>query len=110
MNCIIKLAEKLYSLKGYDFKEVQAHKGGRNKVYIYGQSGENKYVLRISDLGDRKENDYLAEAEFVRYLVKNGAPVSDIIPSVTGKLVESVDNDGKTVYIYLFAYAKGMLI
>ena len=34
---------------------------------------------RISDFGDRSENDYLAETEFVHYLVENGAPVADVI-------------------------------
>lgn len=43
MNYIIKLAEKLYSLTDCDFKEVPAHEGGRNQVYICRQSGEDKY-------------------------------------------------------------------
>ena len=77
---------------------------------IISRNGEKQSVLRISALGDRSENDYLAETEFVRFLAENGAPVSDVIPSIQGKLVERVEADGKAMYISLFAYAKGMLL
>ena len=94
------------------FTPVSGHEGGRNQIVIVSRNGEKQYVLRISALGDRSENDYLAETEFVRFLAENGAPVADVIPSVNGKLVECMeaDADGKAVYVSLFAYAKGMLI
>lgn len=110
MNNIIELVKKLYLLKDYDFKEIPPHEGGRNRVCVCSQSGEDKYVLRISALGDRKESDYHAEAEFIRFLAENSAPVADVVPSVTGKLVESIDIDERKGYISLFEYAKGMLI
>ena len=72
-------------------------------------TGKNS-ILRFSALGDRNENDYLAETEFIRFLAENGAPVADVIPSVHGRLAERLETDGKTVYVSLFAYAKGMLI
>ena len=64
------------------------------------RNGDNQYVLRISVSGDRSENDYLAETEFVRFLAENGAPVADVIPSIHGRLVECVEaeRDGKAVY------------
>ena len=40
----------------------------------------------------------------------NGAPVADAIPSVNGRLVERAEEDGRTVFITLFAYAPGMLM
>ena len=83
---------------------------GRNQIVIISRNGEKQSVLRISALGDRSEEDYLAETEFVRFLAENGAPVSDVIPSIQGKLVERVEADGKAVYVSLFAYAKGMLM
>ena len=94
------------------FTPVSGHEGGRNQIVIVSRNGEKQYVLRISALGDRSENDYLAETEFVRFLAENGAPVADVIPSVNGKLVECMeaDADGKAAYVSLFAYAKGMLI
>lgn len=67
-------------------------------------------MLRISATGDRSENDYLAEAEFVRYLAKNGAPVADVIPSANDKLVEVLDDIATPVFLSLFEYAKGMLL
>lgn len=110
MKDIHEYAKELYGLTNYEYVQVAGHEGGRNLVYVCNQEGENKYVFRISSLGDRKETDYLAETEFVRYLAENGAPVADVIPSVNGKLVECVEIEGEKSYISLFAYAKGMLI
>lgn len=110
MKDIFETAKELFSLDGYECTQVAGHEGGRNLVYVCSKDGENKYVLRISSLGDRKEKDYLAETEFIRYLAENGAPVADVISSVHGKLVECAESDGEKIYISLFAYAKGMLI
>ena len=106
MTKIIEQAKKLYSLEDCNFTPVSGHEGGRNQIVIVSRDGEKLYVLRISSLGDRSENDYLAEVEFVRYLAENGAPVANVIPSVRGKLVECVEADDKSVYVSLFAYAK----
>ena len=107
---MIEKAINLFSLTGYDFHEVEGHEGGRNQIFICSKNNEKKFVLRISSTGDRNEKDYLAETEFVHYLAKGGAPVADVIPSVNGKLVETVEDDGATVFISLFEYAKGMLL
>ena len=88
---------------------VAGHYGGRNLIYICSKE-ESKYALRISPLNDRTEEDYLAETEFVHYLAQNGAPVTDVIPSIHGKLVECIETEGQKYYISLFEYAKGMLI
>ena len=123
----LEQAIKLFSLQNYDCREVEGHEGGRNRIFICSKDGEKKFVLRISATGDRSENDYLAETEFVRYLAKNGAPVADVIPSAGGKFVEIIDGDctdsvaagvdgaagdgGATpVFLSLFEYAKGMLL
>lgn len=103
-------AIELYALEDYDLRLVADHEGGRNLVYICSLQGEKKYVLRISALGDRTEEDYLAETEFIRYLARNGAPVADVIPSVNGKTVECVEQDGKKICVTLFEYAKGTLL
>ena len=116
---ILEHAIKLFSLEDYNCHEVEGHEGGRNRIFICSKGCEKKFVLRISATGDRTENDYLAEAEFVRYLAKNGAPVADVIPSAGGKFVEVIDeadsvtagDDGAApVFISLFEYAKGMLL
>ena len=110
MNKILEQAKKLYSLEDCNFTPVSGHEGGRNQIVIVSRDGEKQYVLRISALGDRSENDYLAETEFVRFLAENGAPVANVIPSVQGRLVECLEADGKLVYVSLFDYAKGMLL
>ncbi len=110
MNSILDQAKRLYPLENCTFTPVSGHEGGRNQIVTVSRNGEKQYILRISALGDRSEEEYLAETEFVRFLAENGAPVADVIPSVQGRLVESMETDGKTVYISLFAYAKGMLL
>ena len=103
-------AQKLYALDGFEMRPVPGHEGGRNLAYICGVNGDKRYILRISALGDRTEEEYLAETEFIRYLARNGAPVADVVPSVRGKLVERVEQGGTTVFLSLFEYAKGMLL
>ncbi|MBR6535902.1 MAG: phosphotransferase [Lachnospiraceae bacterium] len=110
MKYSLEYAKAVFALEEYKCTQVAGHEGGRNLVYVCSKDGENKYVLRISSLGDREEKDYLAETEFVRYLAANGAPVADAIPSVYGRLVECAEAEGETSYISLFVYAKGMLI
>ena len=110
MKQTLEQAKNLYSLEDCTFTPVSGNDGGRNRVVIVSRNGDKQYVLRISALGDRNEDDYLAETEFVRFLAGNGAPVADVIPSVRGRLAEFVEVEGKAVYISLFAYAKGMLI
>ena len=110
MTGILEQAKNLYSLEDCTFTPVSGHEGGRNQIVTVSRNGEKQYVLRISALGDRSEDDYLAETEFVRFQAENGAPVADVIPSVQGRLVERLKADGKAVYVSLFAYAKGILI
>ena len=110
MTVIIEFAKKLYSLEDFVFTPVPGHEGGRNQIVIISRNGDKQYVLRISALGDRTVNDYLAETEFVRFLAENDGPVANVIPSVNGKLVEQIEIDGKVIYAGLFAYAKGILI
>ena len=110
MKQILEQAKSRFSLEGCTFMPLAGHEGGRNRIVIVSRNGEREYVLRISTLGDRSGNDYLAETEFVRFLAENGAPVADVIPSVQGRLVEWMESDGKAIYVSLFACAKGMLI
>ena len=110
MKHILEQAKQLYSLEGCTFTPVSGHEGGRNLIVIVSRNGEKESVLRFSGLGDRTEEEYLAETEFIHTLAQDGAPVADVIPSARGRLVECLEAEGKTVYVSLFAYAKGMLI
>ena len=107
---LLKIATALYGLDGYELSPVEGHEGGRNSIYICRKDGENKYALRISATGDRTEEEYLAETEFVHYLAENGAPAADVIPSVNGRLVECAEENGQKTWLVLFAYAKGILL
>ena len=98
LNIILEQAQKLYVLEACTFAPVSGHEGGRNRIVTVSRNGEKQYVLHISALGDRSDEEYLAETEFVRFLAENGAPVADVIPSVHGRLVETIETDGKTIY------------
>ncbi len=111
---ILNQARELYQLNGYELQAVAGHEGGRNDIYICSRGGEKKYVLRISATGDRTEEDYLAETEFVHYLAEGGALVADVIPSKSGRLVERIASENATdkavAFVSLFEFAKGMLL
>ena len=106
MNKVIDFSKDVYNLDSYEFKQVAGHDGGRSIVFVCSRNGENKYVLRVSILGDREEKEYLAETEFVHYLAQNGAPVADVFPSVNNNYVERMECDGNVIHISLFGYAK----
>ena len=110
MDQILEQVKTLYSLEDVTFTPVSGHEGGRNQIVIVYRDGEKHYTLRISTLGDRSENDYFAETEFIHFLAENGAPVADVIPSVHDRPVECLEADGEAVYVSLFVYAKGMLL
>ena len=106
---ILDTALQLYFQPPCAFDMVPGHEGGRNLVFIV-RKGEDKYVLRLSSLDDRSEEDFLAEVEFIHYLAQNGAPVADVIPSINGKLLETVKTSEKTIFVCAFEYAKGKLL
>ena len=110
MKQILEQTKHLYDLADCSFTTVPGHEGGRNRIFIVSRDGIKRFVLRISDIGDRNENEYLAETEFVHFLAENAAPVADVIPSVLGRLVERIETDGKEAYVSLFTYAQGMLL
>lgn len=101
---------KIYNLSEYELSQVPEHEGGRNLIFVCKKEDVPECVLRISLTGDRTEEEYLAETEFVHFLAKNKAAVTDVIPSVNGKLVERMVYDGKEAFVSCFSYASGMLI
>jgi len=108
---LIKTLKALFDLNdGDDLIQVDAHEGGRNTVFVCKRNDLPEYVIRVSATGDRIEEEYLAETEFVHYLAENGADVADVIPSVNGKTVEKLRIDGKEAFVSCFEFAPGMLI
>ena len=107
---LIGQAERLYLTENRKIIRVPGHEGGRNTVYILTSAEGTKNVLRVSELSDRTEADYLAETDFVHFLAQNGAPVADVLPSVNQRFVERVDRDGRAAYLCMFSYAEGMLL
>lgn len=93
-------------LFGFDPEETEripGHEGGRNETFSVG----DRYVLRLSNLQDRTLEDYLAETEYVRFLVSNGAHVADVRTSVNGKTVEVLGTGKEACAASLFTRARG---
>lgn len=99
---IIDSIRELYNLSEYEMIKVESHGGGRNLVYVCRYKKESRYVVRISTTGDRREQDYQAEVEFVHYLAQGGATVADVVPSEKGKLVEKIPIRGKEGFVSCF--------
>ncbi len=97
MITLEKLAA-LYGAAAEDLVAYPSHEGGRNTVYRCGEK-----VIRVSEAADRRYADYLAETEYVHYLAQHGADAVDVVPSVSGKLVEQVDG----AFVSAFTVAKG---
>ena len=112
MNGQLREAAALFGLERCKASEIPEHNGGRNQIIVLENDGGEKYILRISRLKDRTEEDYLAETEFVHYLAAHGAPVTDAIKSKNGNFVERIENaeDNSLFYVCVFEYARGMLI
>lgn len=94
-------------MDGYKFSAINAHGGGRNRVYHCTKAGEADKILRISFLKDRSKEDFLAETEYIRYLHDNGGSVANVINSLQGNLVEEVIYNNRAFFIVLFDKAKG---
>ena len=56
LKYILEQSKTLYQLEAYTCNMVSGHDGGRNLIFICTKE-ENQYVLRISVLNDRKEED-----------------------------------------------------
>ncbi len=104
---ILPIIEQRYALEGYTKKQIPAHQGGRNVVYMYETKAGEFTVIRISFLQDRSYEDILAEAEYIRYLAENGASVANVIHSKTNALVEVIAYKDHLLYICAFEKAKG---
>ncbi|RJE84733.1 aminoglycoside phosphotransferase [Paenibacillus sp. 1011MAR3C5] len=97
-------------MEGYQFKLIPAHDGGRNVVFTCEKDGEDALIIRISFLPDRSREDYLAEAEYIRYLFEHGGSVSDVVSSRNGNLLEELVHHQHTFFICLFKKAKGKMM
>ena len=110
-NHTVKIIRELYDIEGdCELVRAEEHWGGRNLVYICRSHGEPLSIVRVSATGDRREEDYLAETEYVHYLAEGGAAVADVIPSKNSRLVEKLAVDGTDIFISRFEYAKGILL
>ncbi len=99
----------LFGLTDYTTTMINAHDGGRNIVFNCQKEGSTPKIIRVSYLNDRKLEDYLGELEYVRYLFDGGAPVSNVITSQKGNLVEEIHHENHTFYLSIFEKAKGKL-
>jgi Ser/Thr protein kinase RdoA (MazF antagonist) len=104
---LLPLVSGLYGLEGYEISRINAHQGGRNLAYNCAKEGSDAKIIRIAFLDDRIREDFLAEAQYVRYLFQHGGSVSDVVSSKHGNLLEEITYHNHTFFICLFEKAKG---
>lgn len=104
---VIKKAAKLYDAS---FNDVVYIGGFENFVYEI-TKGNTEYILRLAHSDHRKYNEILAEIEFIDYLSKNGANVSQVIKTNNNELSEVIKTDnGKYFTATLFTKAFGTFV
>ena len=90
----------------YKFPEYE---GAANLVYEY-KKNETPLILRITFTPERTPGQILGELDFVTYLSDHGVNVSRPVPSLAGKLVETVQAAGHPFHIVSFIKGKGMRV
>ena len=43
----IQAGKELWQLDGFDFRPVSGHEGGRNRIWICTEKGEEKYIMSL---------------------------------------------------------------
>ncbi|AZN38996.1 phosphotransferase enzyme family protein [Paenibacillus albus] len=107
---LLPIISELYGLDGYEIKAVPAHDGGRNVVYTCEKEGADAKVIRIAFLNDRSREDFLGEAEYIRYLFEHGGSVSNVVNSGQGNLIEEIVHHNHSFFICVFMKARGKLL
>ncbi|HET7627479.1 MAG TPA: hypothetical protein VFK44_03725, partial [Bacillales bacterium] len=87
-------------------EDLQSLGGFENFVYTFGD-GDHSRVLRISHGGHRSADQLQAEVDWVVDLFKNDIPVSQPLPSLNDRLVESLRTTAGEFHAVCFAKAAG---
>jgi len=114
-NQVLKIADahllptirERYGLADHKINAIEPHEGGRNLFYFCENAGEKDKIIRIVFLPDRNIEDILSELEFVQYLSTHDGPVSNVIDSQNGQMVEELSYQGQLFFISVFEKAKG---
>lgn len=77
-----------------------------NSVYLLSSNAQRLY-LRITSSEHRSEAQLTSELQFIRFLAGRGVPVSEPVPSRTGRLVDGIEQEGATFYASAFLEAPG---
>jgi len=100
-NILRRAAERF----GADPEDLEDCNGGENHVYAFRRSGR-EYVLRIGHSVHRSEQLVQAEIDWVNYLASHGLPVSSPSPSLSGRWVEVIGQDGVDGYFMATAFGR----
>lgn len=103
---VVEEAKKLYNIKPDTLKSLG---GFENFVYEYEYEKEF-YILRFVHSSHRDEKQVLAEIEFIDYLSKNGARVSNIAHSKNDKITERIEAEKGYFIVSSFTKAPGTFV
>jgi Ser/Thr protein kinase RdoA (MazF antagonist) len=77
-----------------------------NHIFRFSQNGRPRY-LRLSHGTERQRAFLRAELEFVQQVASAGLAVARPLPSVNGRLIEEVKDDGQLYYAVVFEGLEG---
>ncbi len=77
-----------------------------NAVYPF-SSGGKLHFLRFSPVAEKRKNQLMSELKWMRWLEEQGLPVSEIIPSLKGGMVERVETEWGACDACVFTAVEG---
>ncbi|MFX0108306.1 MAG: phosphotransferase enzyme family protein [Candidatus Hodarchaeota archaeon] len=83
--------------------------GFENKMFGF-DVPDNRFVVRVTPPSHKTLNEVEAEMDWLLYLAENGAPVTRVVPSLNGNLVETVATDAGPIVVVCFEWAPGHLL
>ncbi|TLS37962.1 phosphotransferase enzyme family protein [Pseudalkalibacillus caeni] len=104
-----ELLHKACALFNTGTEETKKHGDFENYVFeVY--RDKKPYILRLTHSSHRKENDVLAELQWINFLKEQNCRVIEAYPSVNGKLTEVLEAEDTYFIACLFEKAPGKMI
>ncbi len=94
--------------KRYDVPDGMLVSCGSFESFVYcfeNQAGE--FILKITHSSIKDKQQIASEIEFVEYMYSNGVPVSNIVKSKLGRMIEEIKADDGYFYARCYVKAEG---
>ena len=105
-----RIIEEAGSYYGISFKQIKYIGGFENFVYEY-EKADKLFILRLVHSSHRSFELVSAEIEFIDYLSKGGANVSNVVPTLSGEVLVKVPCENEEYFtVSTFTRAPGTYV